>query len=114
MKIANPISTSHMLSNILFYLIKIELKLIICHSKMAEIARDASPGPKKTVFVVTLGEAYEGGSVQKIFKTATGARKFVEERMAQDIFHKKWKEVSHNHWTRGCDMYDIEEYEVED
>jgi hypothetical protein len=78
------------------------------------MSRSQSPTPKskQTVFVVTRGEAHEGGRVEAVFKTSIAARRWVEKQLALDVRKKPWVEVNPNHWFRGIDMYDIDEFSV--
>ena len=61
-----------------------------------------------TVFAVSIGENYEGGTIAKIFASLEGARSFCENNNSGD-----WEEMDSNEWVSGCDHMIIEKIKVE-
>jgi len=62
------------------------------------------------VYVVELGERYQGGSVVGIFRIK---KKAIQTALAQKTdFPGGWKEYGENRWHNGCDYVKIFPYEV--
>lgn len=60
------------------------------------------------VYIVSIGEKCEGGSVSGVFHNREDACKFIAKN------HKEFRETSRDYWEDdGCDYIEIEEWEVE-
>ncbi len=66
----------------------------------------------ETVWLVLLGEAYEGMAIRDICGTEELARTKVVSLFDQSGVqsNKPWTELRHNSWKRGCDVLAVEEW----
>ena len=62
-----------------------------------------------TVWILSIGELHEGGSVVGVFLTEARAREAAQQMSRQP----PWEEEKHNIWYSACDFMQIEEHEVE-
>jgi hypothetical protein len=59
------------------------------------------------VFVVNKWEDYEGGTVQDLFKTLEGAKRFCIDYIANHPRRRGWLQTSTTSWKTGCDNLEI-------
>ena len=62
------------------------------------------------VYLVILGEAYEGGTVEGVFSTKEAADKYAEE-LTKEANYNDWIKTPTG-WGSGCDFIEVEAHEV--
>lgn len=70
------------------------------------------PVKKTKVYAVTLGEAHEGGRICGIFWSLRSARRIAIKTKQNWFSPNDWVETEPNHWRNGCDILEIEEWNV--
>ena len=63
-----------------------------------------------TVYIVSRGEMYEGGTTLGVFARVDQARRFAREYVAND--RGEWEEEETDRWTCGCNVVEIDEQDV--
>jgi hypothetical protein len=64
------------------------------------------------VYLVTVGEKWEGGTVKGVFHTFRAARNFARQCVADSYQPQEWRRLTTTRWENGCDYVDIIEKEV--
>lgn len=71
-----------------------------------------------SVWLVSLGEKYEGGEVYGVFSTYEKARKYVDWYIEDDkkrYRETKWEEYQDGRiWTSGCEILSIDKHVIDD